>query len=1057
MQISPTYEIRVALIGYVSVGKTTVLNALFGAKYGEVNMNRTTALVNNFRICPRPHAERDDKEAKSKGDDKEEKEGSVGGMDKDKGASTTTGTNATKRTMAWATAADDPVSPAAALKSTTAENAKHRHKNTKKVAEKDYDVVLDEPLHRPLRDDTRLVIVDVPGINEAGTSSKYKDWVDDNWHTFDVVVVVLDGRQGVNTEEQTDLLARAKRNAETIKDVPLVFLLNKIDDAQDEHQKILVDEVCVHIQNVFGIGNRKAALERLLSSAKEKESKKGFSPFDDPTDSAATEAQTSVSASAKAEGPLSPFGFAQDRASKQKTDDRSKTSDTTAGGAGTLQTASDQPVAFGPDASESERPFVFAKNSSNHSTKAVAMTQSLSSSLLPLVTPSKETPTKSASTTSPDTYFVLGKSVPKDRVVRARRLGTYYSSGLLSYRLAMMKLSRTETKTVAPNSNPPFSAFSLDKQTWLPAVVSVSAMHAFLYRCGSRMTFDQFREMDNDFIEKIGKESYGRQWRRYSSEEQLQKAFEAVNDAAQCNDGIENSNFATFLKVLSFCIGDETNQLRILQKQVDINANRLAREVGYDLGKDFGHIYDMALPLLGNYSPHVLHARFWEGYRKKTAFAFQRFLHDNRPGFLKNLPITLQSYFTQLMRLGIRHETSKLVEETCYLVKAYVELVYKHIQYQSKTEHGGISNDLLLVVSSLLLAGVKFPAIFCTYFGDLKMILEERRIQILSRQEQKGIPEFGEGQTRVCEICAHEMTGSPKPNLTLRPKTSSGNVFCEEATEAVPFSVTSKTDGLWSINFQCITAMPQYESLSFEELRMAAYPIKSTIPKMPLCRFSPTGALSSPAPFGFTPALHESVFGALAPNQGLGSFGSTAPNPESHRGHEVLSYSCSRCNTPWINCIMWETRRCQNCWLSMSVIQPLKESLYQGRRVLSCGSCCGFWQVGLNGPWYNHQTSSTLSRPSLDDPDHYGYLVAKCCGLLQSVEEWQKQAKSGKSRPRLADIRPLRQQVLPTKQQTATENENKTDESERPSSSFDLSVNKYFQQNSRRQQKTKQD
>ena len=46
-----------ALIGYVSVGKTTVLNALFGAKYGEVAMKRTTAVVNFFRICPKKDGE----------------------------------------------------------------------------------------------------------------------------------------------------------------------------------------------------------------------------------------------------------------------------------------------------------------------------------------------------------------------------------------------------------------------------------------------------------------------------------------------------------------------------------------------------------------------------------------------------------------------------------------------------------------------------------------------------------------------------------------------------------------------------------------------------------------------------------------------------------------------------------------------------------------------------------------------------------------------------------------------------------------------------------------
>jgi GTPase SAR1 family protein len=48
--ISQTFEIKVALLGYVSVGKTTVLNALLKDKFSEVSMRRTAAGVNFFRV-----------------------------------------------------------------------------------------------------------------------------------------------------------------------------------------------------------------------------------------------------------------------------------------------------------------------------------------------------------------------------------------------------------------------------------------------------------------------------------------------------------------------------------------------------------------------------------------------------------------------------------------------------------------------------------------------------------------------------------------------------------------------------------------------------------------------------------------------------------------------------------------------------------------------------------------------------------------------------------------------------------------------------------------------
>jgi GTPase SAR1 family protein len=45
------FDIKVALIGYISVGKTTVLNALLRDKYGEVAMGRATASVNHYAVA----------------------------------------------------------------------------------------------------------------------------------------------------------------------------------------------------------------------------------------------------------------------------------------------------------------------------------------------------------------------------------------------------------------------------------------------------------------------------------------------------------------------------------------------------------------------------------------------------------------------------------------------------------------------------------------------------------------------------------------------------------------------------------------------------------------------------------------------------------------------------------------------------------------------------------------------------------------------------------------------------------------------------------------------
>ena len=45
-----SFEIKIDLLGHVSVGKTTLLNALLGDKFSEVSKRRTTSGINHFRI-----------------------------------------------------------------------------------------------------------------------------------------------------------------------------------------------------------------------------------------------------------------------------------------------------------------------------------------------------------------------------------------------------------------------------------------------------------------------------------------------------------------------------------------------------------------------------------------------------------------------------------------------------------------------------------------------------------------------------------------------------------------------------------------------------------------------------------------------------------------------------------------------------------------------------------------------------------------------------------------------------------------------------------------------
>jgi GTPase SAR1 family protein len=336
------FDIKVALMGYVSAGKTTVLNTLLRDKFGEVAMRRATASVNYYCVV------------------------------------------ATNNSASSSPAQGDwsPAQTATEiLQQTVLNNQRLRNAEVDDVEEAWFDVELEHALCDNMRDDTRLVVVDIPGINEAGSKSKYKDYIANKWHTFDCVMVVMDGRQGANTDEQVELLRLAKSHCDSIRSVPVIVLGNKIDDPEDEEQAMMVSDVQDVVKTVFQMEDPAKALAEALEKAR---------------------------------------GCA----------DRG-----------------DVPV--------------------------------------------------------PSALF-------------------------------------------------------------LP----VSAIQAFIYQAGSRLTSEQFKGFDAKLIDKFGKDHFGIRWRRMDDEQKIESVFDIISEASSCREGLALSNFDKVGLLLSYCIGGNKTQATLQQSKV---------------------------------------------------------------------------------------------------------------------------------------------------------------------------------------------------------------------------------------------------------------------------------------------------------------------------------------------------------------------------------------------------------------------------------------------------------------------------------------------------------
>mmetsp|Transcript_3942 Transcript_3942/g.6026 ORF Transcript_3942/g.6026 Transcript_3942/m.6026 type:complete len:760 (-) Transcript_3942:120-2399(-) len=247
--IVPNFEIKVALLGHVSAGKTTILNALFQDKYSEVSMRRTTAGINFFRVSV---AEKDHSSSTTDHDTK------VSGSSKEKDP------EKNREDLKWSS--NDPLTVQSANKTlNTIKRDNSDLRTNSRIQEKTFDIELDEHLFE-MRSDTKLVLVDIPGVNEAGSSKMYLDYVAAQWDSFDCVIVVMDAIQGVNTEEQVNLLEFVNTNLKAKKNLPIIVLCNKVDDPEDEEVAVLVGEVQDKVKQIFGTVCPETSLTDILSS-----------------------------------------------------------------------------------------------------------------------------------------------------------------------------------------------------------------------------------------------------------------------------------------------------------------------------------------------------------------------------------------------------------------------------------------------------------------------------------------------------------------------------------------------------------------------------------------------------------------------------------------------------------------------------------------------------------------------------------------------------------------------------------------------------------------------
>ena len=188
-------SIRIGLVGCVSCGKSTLLNAICVNQYEEMKKCRTTMLPSIYRETN-----------KTIYNNKEEKKKI---LDKNKGNNQKIFSGEVKLTN---------------------ENCK--------VVE---NIIPRINNFTDLPQNVYLDIIDIPGLNDAETKDIYYKWIEENFSELDIIIHIIDINSPFNTSDQTDILKMIIKNIKNEKvnngrDVFLLTLVNKCDDMeQDEY------------------------------------------------------------------------------------------------------------------------------------------------------------------------------------------------------------------------------------------------------------------------------------------------------------------------------------------------------------------------------------------------------------------------------------------------------------------------------------------------------------------------------------------------------------------------------------------------------------------------------------------------------------------------------------------------------------------------------------------------------------------------------------------------------------------------------------------------------
>ena len=291
--------------------------------------------------------------------------------------------------------------------------------------------------------------------------------------------------------------------------------------------------------------------------------------------------------------------------------------------------------------------------------------------------------------------------------------------------------------------------------------VPCSALHAYIYRAGSRLTVYQFEEFDSDMMEIIGKVHFGsKTWKAMTHEERFRKTHKILADTKLFQEGMDKCGFTLVMDELNHHLGGAEKQEQMIQKQVDQTIKNLNPTQAEWISKTCLAVHQkqvlLASGAIESSDPSQVRLRkaFWKIFEEYQAITFQKFINTfpNNVQLVANPIQELMYYHKLVVRANWTDEENIVFARAKKFVRHYLKFLIKNEQETNEPLAWNITCkvsalDWNIIMNSICL--LAFEKTICESFGP--EIVKCRNIaQETYNWKINGFP----GSEKCCPNCA---------------------------------------------------------------------------------------------------------------------------------------------------------------------------------------------------------------------------------------------------------------------------------------------------------------